>query len=606
VRFAGRDVDGFLLERSEHTDHVGALAPLRKVVSPEPVLSPAVLAVARQIADRYAGTLSDVLRLAVPPRHARVEAEAEPTLEPTPMTATSSIESPWGAEAGGVAMLRRIVAGQTPRAVWSAVPGADWPAQLAAAAAAALMSSRGSIICVPDVRDVARVSAALSRLLGADAFVALTADLGPAARYRAFLRLARGHAQIVVGTRAAAWAPVRDLGLVAIWDDGDDLHCELRAPYPHTREILLLRSHHESAAALVGGFARSVEGQSLVESRWAAALDSPREVARSRAPQIHVAGESEAELGRDPAVARARMPRRVFEVVRDALERGPVLVQSPRGGYRPVLCCDRCREPVRCSECAGPVAQAGAGDVARCRVCATPAPDPWTCAHCGGHRLRAPVIGVRRTIEEWGRAFPGVTIAASGGDHVVDAVAHAPAVVIATPGAEPRAEGGYAAAVLLDTWLLLGLPSLRAAEEALRRWLNACALVRSGEDGGRVIAVGEPTNRALQALVRWDPSGFAARELIDRQSARLAPAARMATVTGAPADITETLAALDLPHYIEVLGPVERGADETRLVLRAPRARGAALAQALKRVQAGRSARKLPSVRVQVDPHDLV
>src|SRR4029079_10276734 len=86
-------------------------------------------------------------------------------------------------------------------------------------------------------------------------------------------------------------------------------------------------------------------------------------------------------------------------------------------------------------------------------------------------------------------------------------------IVVAPPGAEPPAEFGYAGAVLLDTPLLLLRPDLRAAEESLRRWLNVVALVRRGADGGSVIAVGESSGRALQALVRVDPAGFAAREL---------------------------------------------------------------------------------------------
>ncbi|HWG92880.1 MAG TPA: primosome assembly protein PriA, partial [Mycobacteriales bacterium] len=71
VRFAGRLVDGWLLERAAASEHAGPLAPL-KLVSPEPVLSDEVAGLAREVADRHAGTLPDVLRLAVPPRHARV------------------------------------------------------------------------------------------------------------------------------------------------------------------------------------------------------------------------------------------------------------------------------------------------------------------------------------------------------------------------------------------------------------------------------------------------------------------------------------------------------------------------------------------------------
>ncbi len=69
----GQDLDGFVLERRADAEHLGRLSPLRKVVSAEPVLTPQVLAAARAVADRYAGSLGDVLRLAVPPRHATAE-----------------------------------------------------------------------------------------------------------------------------------------------------------------------------------------------------------------------------------------------------------------------------------------------------------------------------------------------------------------------------------------------------------------------------------------------------------------------------------------------------------------------------------------------------
>ncbi|MGE5719311.1 MAG: primosome assembly protein PriA, partial [Nocardioidaceae bacterium] len=76
VRFAGRLVDGYLVERAAASEHPGRLAQLQKVVSAEPVLAPEVLTLAREVADHYAGTVPDVLRLAVPPRHARTEARS--------------------------------------------------------------------------------------------------------------------------------------------------------------------------------------------------------------------------------------------------------------------------------------------------------------------------------------------------------------------------------------------------------------------------------------------------------------------------------------------------------------------------------------------------
>jgi primosomal protein N' (replication factor Y) len=603
VRFAGRDVAGFVVDRVETTSHLGPLASLSRVVSAEPVLTPAVLELARLTADRYAGTVADVLRLAVPPRHARVEAEAARTRQAPVGIPWETLAACWEDETGGPALLRRLADGHAPRAVWTATPQDPWPTQLASAAAATLASGRGTIICVPTARDVAQVDSALVAALGTDSHVVLTADLGPAARYRAFLALVRGDVRIVLGTRSAAFAPVHGLGLVAMWDDGDDLYAEPRAPYPHTRQVLLLRAHHERTGALLAGWTRSVEGQALVESGWAMPMAASRRRVRATSPQVHITGESESDLERDLRANGARVPRRVFEVVRQALEAGPVLVHVPRFGYHPVLSCNGCRRAARCQFCAGPLSRARPAANASCRWCSAPA-DPWKCLHCDGLVFRFPVVGSLRTAEEWGRSFPLVPVVSSGGDHVVDEVDDSAAIVVATPGAEPRTAGKYAAAVVLDTWLTMSRPELRAGEEALRRWINVASLVRPAPEGGRVVAVGDG-GAALQALVRWDPEGFVARELAERRSARFPPSSRLATVVGSPESIPEVVSTLRLPDYVEVLGPAESSDGQQRLVLRTSNDRGAGMTKALQQLQATRSSRKLSAVSVHVDPPDF-
>jgi primosomal protein N' (replication factor Y) len=196
---------------------------------------------------------------------------------------------------------------------------------------------------------------------------------------------------------------------------------------------------------------------------------------------------------------------------------------------------------------------------------------------------------------------------------VIDRVSDSPALVVATPGAEPVAEGGYTCVVLLDTWLMLSRTDLRTTEESLRRWMNAAALARPTGGGGRVVAVGESTEPVLQALVRWDPAGHAQRELAERLSAHLPPASRLATVTGSDEAITSVLDSLELPDVAEVLGPVPvddparpatRQADPplVRVVVRVPRTHGAELSRALVALQGVRDAKKLDPVRVQVDP----
>src|SRR5439155_12917610 len=62
IRFAGQRVDGFVLERVAESDHKGRLEFLDRVVSAEPVLTSGVATLARAVADRYGGTMIDVLR----------------------------------------------------------------------------------------------------------------------------------------------------------------------------------------------------------------------------------------------------------------------------------------------------------------------------------------------------------------------------------------------------------------------------------------------------------------------------------------------------------------------------------------------------------------
>ncbi|KHL12202.1 replication restart DNA helicase PriA [Mumia flava] len=598
VRFGGASVSGFVLERSDTTEHTGRLGRISRVVSSEPVLRPDVARACRAVADRYAGTFADVVRLAVPPRHARTEKRPLEGEEPLPVPAERS--TVWAAYDGGTDVLDALATGGSPRAVWSPRPGAAPEAGLVEAVAAVLSGGRGAIVCLPDVADVERLDAAMTAAWGSDHHVTLTADLGPAARYAAFLRVLRGRARVVIGTRAAAFAPVADLGLVAIWDDGDDLFAEPRAPYPHTREVLLTRAWDSGCGVLVAGWARTPEAQQLVESGWCSSIEAPSAQRRAAWPRIETD-----EPGR--ALSTARLPAAAFRAVRAGLEAGPVLVQVPRTGYRASLACQECRRPARCVRCTGPLRQDDPGAPPRCGWCGGEA-EPWSCPHCGGTRLRAPLLGDRRTVEELGRAFPQVRVRSSVGGSAVRDVDAEPAIVVATPGAEPRASGGYAAAVLLDTWATLSRPDLRTDEEALRRWLNAAALVRGSADGGRLVVVGDPGVPVVQALVRTDPVGFAARELGERRAARLPPAARLATLEG-PEDAVTDLVGHGWPEHAQVLGPIELDADDdgprARLVVAVPRSGGRVLTAALRHVQADRSLRKRRPVRVQVDPYAL-
>lgn len=621
VIFAGQRVDGFIVDVDVTRDPTVQLRELELVLGAERVLTPAVVKLVRGVADHYCGTFADVVRMAVPPRHARTEAALTAPAPRPSIPASVPVPAVFADQPDAAGFLEAVQRAEHPRACWQPVPAAgaagDWAHGLAHGAAAAVRGGRGAVLVVPDVRDVERLMAACEDVLGPGWAVALHHELGPAARYRAFLLTLRGHAPVVVGTRSAVFAPVPNPGFIGIWDDGDDLHAEPRQPYPHVREVACLRAVYESAALMIAGYQRTAEVQHLVERGWLRPIAMSAAGARRLAPAVKVTADSDIELARDPLARRVRMPDRAFATIRQGLLAGPVLVQVPRAGYLPSLVCDTCRERVRCPHCSGIMAAEPGGPHAplmlMCRTCGEKT-EEFCCPHCRSTRWRTTVVGVTRTAEELGRAFPRTRVIHSHAGRIVEQVDAEPALVVATVGAEPVADGGYAAACILDADQLLNRPDLRAGEEALRRWFAVSALTRPGSDGGGVVLVGPNDARPVQAWVRCDPAGFAGRELADRRVTDLPPAVRLIAIEGA-SDAVERfsrgLTRLDDLEGVEVLGPVPfadpRAEEEMeRLMIRAPLAVARDSVEVVRAGLSRRAASREPAVRVRVDPRTLL
>lgn len=658
VRFGGRDVTGWLVERLPEPSTTAPLTALTSVPTAIPPLSAEVLAVARAVARRQAGVVTDVLRAAVPPRVVQVEKEVlaartgtavdhphGPAAE-TSQNADAAAEStagdvpatPWESLVGGTAFVAAACAGDAVRAaavVPSRVGEWDEARALSALARTVAAADGGVLLLVPDHRDLDRVCAELDRTVGESAYARIGSEDGNTPRYRAHLRALEGDVRVVVGTRAAAWAPLAGLRLIVVWDDGDEAYAEPRAPYFHVREVVLERARRSGLALLFAGPARSVPVQRLVETGWILHLGPAREDQRRLGPRV-VATADTWESARDPFARRARLPHAAWAAAREALtgpRPGPVLVQVARSGFIPALVCERCRTPARCRVCAGPLAfldrQAAARGELACRWCGT-RERGFRCTECGGVQVRAGARGVDRTAEELGRSFPGVPVHASSAQHRLGSVPEGPSLVVATVGAEPTAPGGYAAALLLDGDSQLQREGLDVPPRVLARWLAAACLVRRADEGGTVVVTAEH-DAVVGALVRRDPAGFAGQLLAERRELHLPPAGRLAEVTGVAPAVAEYLGLVEAARRerrrvgpdgeasIELvpgaqpgdvaplpwIGPVPDPADETRhrALLLFPYAASEETVAVLRAARSAASVRRAQGpVRVRLDP----
>ena len=590
VRFSGRSLDGYVVGLSETSQH-SKLVEISRIVSDEVVLPERSMRLIRAVADHCAGTFMDVARLAVPPRMARAE-KAAWTVDPGPVD-TNLIQNCLDGYPDGTGLRQALRDGRSPRTGWTLAPSTgeagDWATGLAGLAADAVSSGRSALILVPDAADCLRALAAVRAVVEPRRVISLSAGLGPQARYSSFLSAVRGQAWVVVGTRGAVYAPLRDLGLIACWDESDSSFVEQRSPYPSVRDIIAIRAGQEHVGVVFAGYSRSAEIQSWVDKGWLHEVGLPPKTLRLLSAGVRIASQDERALERDPAARSSRLPHDAFTAIRAGLAQGPVLVWVPWAGHRRNFTCRSCAEPMKCS-CGGGFVDTGQETGPICQICGATATG-WACA-CGGRGWRAVTIGSARTAQELAQAFPGVSVLRSDASNRIDQVGPEPALVIATPGCEPRTVGGYPAAVILDAAGYVSRPDIHAGEQAVRRWLAVVALVADHSRGGVVVIVGPGGDRAVQAVARLDPVGFARRELADRQEAGFPPACRMAVFSGSAALVAETAEALGQAGYVELLGPVE-GAGEAggdRLVARVPAARGKDFAQLLAELAARRSA----------------
>ncbi|TFD67510.1 primosomal protein N' [Cryobacterium sp. Hb1] len=602
-RSGGRVVDAYVIEvldprsarpRSESETDVafrGALSPLESVVSSAVVLTPEVWKLARRLADRAAGNASDIIRLAVPPRQVRVEKAwlaaqavaaalstgtepADPGPSPVTMglAAPAFVGYPTGRLDSVIMEHHRVAVAAIPE-LTQLIDGSTigrWAQTLAELAVATVSAGQSAILCVPDFRDQDQVQAALAQLAPTLPLCRVDARQPNPDRYRAFLACLEPAPRIILGNRSAVYAPAHDLGLIAVWDDGDPLYSEPLSPYVNTRDAALVRQQDSDCALVFLGHSRSVETQRLVELGYLTEVNP----AADRHPRI-IPTDFQSEP--DQQARAARIPSAAWQAAREALVHGPVLVQVASPGYAPMLACQSCKKAARCTHCQGPLGLKSASAVPSCRWCGALAAG-WTCAHCEGTKLRVVTLGTGRTAEELGRAFPGARVIVADGEHTIQTLGAQPALVIATRGAEPVPTGGYRAILILDGERMLARESLRVAEDCLRWWANAAALAAPGAPV-LLAGVGGALARALNS---WRPDSFAAGELADRRQLRFPPAVRVASVTGTAPDVDAALADLVAVVGLDILGPVDTEAPLVRAVVRFGYARGDEVAHALK------------------------
>jgi primosomal protein N' (replication factor Y) len=354
-------------------------------------------------------------------------------------------------------------------------------------------------------------------------------------------------APVVVGARAAAWAPCPGLAAVVVLDGHDEGLQQEQAPTWHAGVVAAERAQRAGVPCLVVSACPPLE-----QLAWGPLIVPSRTVERAGWAPLEVL-----DRRRDDPHTGLYSPRLVG-LVRDG---GRVLCVLNRKGRARLLACANCRELTRCENCGAAVTQASDGDppLLICKRCGVTRPP--VCLNCDSTRLKHLRVGVTRAREELealaGRPVGEVT---SETDDVPDTP-----VLVGTEAVLHRVSQVDGVAFLEFDQELLA-PRYRAAEEAMALLARASRLVGGRHRGGRVLVQTRlPQHEVLLAALTADPGRLALSEAGMRAALRLPPETAVALVSGdAAAAFVEGMVQAARPD-VEILGP-----DAGRWMIRAP------------------------------------
>jgi primosomal protein N' (replication factor Y) (superfamily II helicase) len=492
VPFHGRLVRGWVLGRTD--DVPERMLRVRRVVSPVRQFDASMLELCRWVSERYVAPLASVIVRSHPPRVASEDARPGDAHDTPHVDVRSEALAGY---ANGDALAAALRDGTGTFVVRNA-PGEE-AAIAVGCIAGARAAGKTAILIVPEVDPMPATVAALLDAFGDGVACFFGGD--KRSRYRMWLDIARGRYPVVVGTRSAVFAPLRDLGVVVVSREQHVLHREERSPYFHVREVAAARARIHLATCVL---------LSVMPSLEALALDHVDVEPRQRTwPPVEVVKPG--PEGRAPRlVASLRSAMRAF-------------LYEPLRGYGVARVCRACGEHAACAACGG--ALRSEGGAMRCVVCGADA----RCPNCGSSNFGI-VRGGAERVEEWARGVapvpvthlaPGDTSRPPGDGEVVvggiDAVKDFGALGLDLVG-------------ILNADASLRRPGIAARERALSTWGEVAAW--AAPNGRVIVQTTHPNDPAVQALVVGKPDRFARTERMRLEEAGFPVGAPVFRVVG--------------------------------------------------------------------------
>lgn len=456
------------------------------------------------------------------------------------------------------------------------VTGSGKTAVYLAAMQAVLAEGRSAILLVPEIGLTPAAAAHLYEIFGEEVAL-LHSGLSDRERAEQWRRIRAGEARIVVGTRSAVFAPVRDLALIVVDEEQDSSYKQEETPRYHARDVAIVRAKLAGAAAVLGSATPSLESFHNARSGKYHLLELKERVEQRPLPEVAVVDMRTEfkETGEEQLLSRPLLGE-----LRERLERGEqAIVLLNRRGYSATVVCRACGHALQCTNCAIALTHHKRAQKLMCHYCGYTRAIPKICPECGSEYVYFLGSGSEKLEERLHEAFPQARIGRLDRDTVrwhgdferVLGAFHAGELDILT-GTQMIAKGhdihGVTLVGVVGADFALGFPDFRAAERTFHLLTQVAGRAGRGSTPGRVILQTYfPEHYAIEFAARHDYAGFYEKELRFRRWMHYPPFTSVANVLVRSEKLEQALrfsgllgrwfekTAKQRPEDLRVLGP---------------------------------------------------
>src|SRR5258707_7767324 len=496
---------------------------------------------------------------------------------------------------------------------------------------AALDRDQGAMMLFPEIA----LTPILSRRLGAHfggQIAIFHSSLSKGERFDEWSRLRSGEARVVLGTRSAVFAPVRNLGVIIIDEEQDSSYRQEESPFYHARDTAIVRAQKESAVVILGSATPSLESFHNAQGGKYEYLLLPERVANRPMAVAEMVDMREVFARRKkPAIFSDEL----LTAINQTHARGEQsIILLNRRGYSSFILCRACGESINCPNCDVTLTYHREDRTLICHYCNHRQRAPEACPTCGSKYIYYVGEGTEQIEEMLRKRFPALRIGRIDRDtksrrHQFEKTLldFGKGELDLLVGTQMLAKGHdfpnvtLVGVVSVDAGL--ALPDFRAAERAFQLITQVAGRAGRGDLPGRVlIQTYHPHHYALRHAQAQDYRGFYDEEIRHRRNNAYPPFVALslllsrhkdpARALGTAQQLRDALNEANRDHSCRILGPAPapisrlRGEHRVQLLIksRSRKQMRAVIDSALQSLQ--KAGNDLRSVTVEIDPVSMM